>query len=115
WEQAGCTLMVDGWTDNSQKSLNNFLVYYLDGVCFLKSVNASDVVKDAETLCNLFEEVILWNGPSNVVHIVTDNGSNHKVARRLLCDKYESITWHLNFPLKFNLIDVCSLFVHVLI
>ncbi|GAV89272.1 DUF659 domain-containing protein [Cephalotus follicularis] len=93
WEQVGCTLMVDGWTDNSQRSLINFLLYCSDGVCFLKSVDASNVVKDAGTLCNLFEEVVLWIGPSNIIHIVTDNGSNYTVAGRLLCDKYESITW----------------------
>ncbi|XP_031266667.1 uncharacterized protein LOC116125076 [Pistacia vera] len=93
WEDVGCTLMADGWIDNSHRSLINFLVYCPKGVCFVKSVNASDVVKDAITLCSLFEEIALWVGPNNIVHLVTDNGANYKAAGKLLTDKYSSITW----------------------
>ncbi|XP_031250002.1 uncharacterized protein LOC116107835 [Pistacia vera] len=93
WEDVGCTLMTDGWTDNSHRSLINFLVYCPKGVCFVKSVDASDVVKDATTLFNLFEEIALWVGPNNIVHLVTDNGANYKAARRMLSEKYSSITW----------------------
>ncbi|KAF7839716.1 uncharacterized protein G2W53_008198 [Senna tora] len=51
-----------------------------DWVTFLKSVDASDLVKDAQMLFNLFSEVIEWVGPSNVVHIVTDNAANFVAA-----------------------------------
>ncbi|XP_031283147.1 uncharacterized protein LOC116141811 [Pistacia vera] len=93
WKDVGCTLIADGWTDNSHRSLINFLVYCPKGVCFVKSVNVSDVVNDAETLFNLFEEIFLWIGPINIVHVVTDNGSNYKAAGRMLCEKYNNITW----------------------
>ncbi|XP_031266131.1 uncharacterized protein LOC116124550 [Pistacia vera] len=59
WEDVGCTLMANGWTDNSHRSLINFLVYCPKGVCFVKSVDASNVVKDAATLFGLFEEIAL--------------------------------------------------------
>ncbi|GAV60136.1 DUF659 domain-containing protein [Cephalotus follicularis] len=85
--------MTDGWNDKLQRSLVNFLVHCPEGVCFLKFEDALDVMKDAETLCNWFEEMVLWRGHSNIVHIVTDNGPNYKVARRTLCEKYETITW----------------------
>ncbi|XP_031281344.1 uncharacterized protein LOC116139837 [Pistacia vera] len=93
WQEVGCTLMADGWTDTCHRSLINFLVYCPKGVCFIKSVDASDVVKDAFTLFKLFEEMALWVGPNNIIHVVTDNGANYKVAGRMLSEKYENITW----------------------
>jgi hypothetical protein len=44
---------------------------------FVKSVDASGIVKDVEMLCNLFCEVIQWVGHENVVHVVTDNAANY--------------------------------------
>ncbi|XP_031275073.1 uncharacterized protein LOC116133510 [Pistacia vera] len=93
WEDVGCTLMADGWTDNLHRSLINFLVYCPKGVCFVKLVDASDVVKDAARLFGLFEEIALCVGPNNIVHLVTDNGANYKAARRMLSEKYSNITW----------------------
>ncbi|XP_031252359.1 zinc finger BED domain-containing protein 6-like [Pistacia vera] len=93
WEEVGCTLMADGWIDTSDRSLINFLVYCPKGVCFIKSVDASDVVKDVFTLFKLFEEMTLWVGPNNIVHVVMDNGANFKAVGRMLSEKYENITW----------------------
>ncbi|KAF7812882.1 hypothetical protein G2W53_033858 [Senna tora] len=59
------------------RTLINFLVHCTAGVTFVKSVDASDLVKDAQMWFNLFSEVIEWVGPSNVVHIVTDNAANY--------------------------------------
>ncbi|XP_031272895.1 uncharacterized protein LOC116131387 [Pistacia vera] len=106
WEDVGCTLMADGWTDNSHRLLINFLVYCPKGLCFVKSVDASDIVKDATILFSLFEEIALWVGPNNIVHLVTNNGANYKVVRRMLSEKYSSTTWSpcaahcVNFMLK---------------
>ncbi|GAV75401.1 LOW QUALITY PROTEIN: DUF659 domain-containing protein, partial [Cephalotus follicularis] len=93
WQSSGCTIMADRWTDNRQRSLINFLVYCPDGLTFIKSIDASDAVKDASTLFHLFSEVVEWVGPSNVVHVVNDNAANYVVAGRLLHEKYESIHW----------------------
>ncbi|XP_031252581.1 uncharacterized protein LOC116110517 [Pistacia vera] len=93
WENVGCTLMIDGWIDNSHRSSINFMVYFPKGVCFVKSIDASDVVKDAGALLKMFEEVDLWIGPNSIVHFVSDNGSNYKVVGRMLSEKYPSITW----------------------
>ncbi|GAV84763.1 LOW QUALITY PROTEIN: DUF659 domain-containing protein [Cephalotus follicularis] len=91
WEKNGCTIMEDSWTDNRQRTLI-FLVYCLAGLAFIKSVDASDAVKDAPTLVNLFFEVVEWVGPSNVVHMVTDNAANYTAAGRLL-HRYDNIYW----------------------
>ena len=76
--------MGDGWTDNRQRTLINFLVYYLEGISFVKSIDASDIVKDATNLFQLFDEVIEWVDPLNVVHVVTDNVANYMAIERLI-------------------------------
>ncbi|KAL0406087.1 UNVERIFIED_CONTAM: hypothetical protein Slati_3922600 [Sesamum latifolium] len=91
--ECGCTIMGDGWTDNSDRTLINFLIYCPRGTIFWKSVDASDFVKDAQALFKLFKEVIEWAGPTNVVHLVTDNGANYVAAGRLIQDHYKSINW----------------------
>ncbi|XP_039122041.1 uncharacterized protein LOC120258657 [Dioscorea cayenensis subsp. rotundata] len=93
WEDCGCTIMADGWKDIRQRSLINFLVYSPKGTSFIKSVDASDMISDASTLCNLFTEIVEIVGWKNVVHVVTDNAANYKAAGRLLNDKYPSILW----------------------
>ncbi|PKA52234.1 hypothetical protein AXF42_Ash010130 [Apostasia shenzhenica] len=93
WTDTGCTIMGDGWKNSRSRSLINFLVYCPKGVSFIKSVDASDFVTNAQTLCNLFEEIIEFVGPHNVVHLVTDNGSNYKAAGRLISDKFYHISW----------------------
>ncbi|XP_016172259.1 uncharacterized protein LOC107614631 [Arachis ipaensis] len=80
WKETGCTLMADGWTDQRQRTLINFLVYCSKGLCFVKSVDASSMVKNASSLCDLFSEVIEWIGPDNIVHVVTDNATNYVAA-----------------------------------
>ncbi|XP_054789540.1 uncharacterized protein LOC129295087 [Prosopis cineraria] len=111
WKNTGCTLMADGWTDVRQRTLINFLVYSTYGMVFVKSVDASDLVKDARTLFSLFCEVIEWVGPKNIVHVVTDNAVNYVACGKLIKEKYKNIYWSpcaahcLNLTLK----DIASL------
>ena len=83
--------MVDGWTDQRQQTLINFLVYCPAGLVFVKYVDASDAVKDADTLFRMFSEVVEWVGPSNVVHMATDNATAYKLAGSKLHEKYSNI------------------------
>ncbi|XP_030929422.1 uncharacterized protein LOC115955440 [Quercus lobata] len=80
WAEVGCTLMVDGWIDTRHKSLINFVVYCPRGMVFVKSVNASDIVKSTRNLFKLFDKVVTWVGPTNIVHMVTDNTSNYDMG-----------------------------------
>ena len=41
----------------------------------------------------LFDEVIEWVYPFNVVHIVTDNAINYVVVGRLISYKHKHINW----------------------
>jgi hypothetical protein len=93
WVEKGCTIMADGWQDKKNRQLINFLVYCPKGISFIRSVDASDIVKDATNLCNLFVELVEFAGPQNVVHLVTDNAANYKAAGRMLHDKYPHIYW----------------------
>ncbi|XP_071913969.1 uncharacterized protein [Coffea arabica] len=63
------------------------------GISFIKSVDAYDIVTSAENLCNLFAEIVEMVGSNNVVHLVTDNASNYKVAGSLLSERYPNICW----------------------
>ena len=93
WAKVGCTIMGDSWTDNKQRTLINFLIYCSEGILFVKSIDDSDIVKDATNLFKLFDEVIEWVGPLNVVHIVTDNAANYVAAGRLISQKHKHINW----------------------
>ncbi|CAL0299742.1 unnamed protein product [Lupinus luteus] len=93
WKETGCTIMADGWQDQRNRQLINFFVYSPKGITFVRSVDASDVVKDAKTLCNLFIELVEFVGVTNVVHLVTDNAANYKVAGAMLSEKFPSIFW----------------------
>ncbi|CAL2276801.1 unnamed protein product [Prunus armeniaca] len=58
WGVYGCTIMSDGWTGPTRLSIINFM----------------DVIKEV--------------GPSNVVHIVTDNGSAFVKAGQMMMERY---------------------------
>ena len=84
WKETGCTLMADGWTDRSKRTLINFLIYCLKGIVFLRFVDASYASKTIEMLFKLFKEMVLYVGAENVAHIVMDNAANYVVVCRLL-------------------------------
>ena len=94
WKETGCTLMADGWTDHSRRTLINVLVYYPKGTIFLRSVDASSYAsKAAEMLFKLFKEMVLYVGAENVVHIVTNNAANYVVTGRLLEKEFLKVYW----------------------
>ena len=78
WVGKGCSIISDGWRDSVvQKDIINFLVNSPKGSVFLKSVDVSEVVKDANLLFNMLHHVVDEVAESNIVHIVTDNASNY--------------------------------------
>ncbi|XP_050249173.1 uncharacterized protein LOC126696481 [Quercus robur] len=93
WADTGCTIMANGWTDTRYRTLINFLVYCPKGIIFIRFVDTSNLVKDAINLSNLFDEIVSWVGPANIVHLVTDNAANYVAAGRILCGKYRNTSW----------------------
>ncbi|KAM0854463.1 hypothetical protein ACQ4PT_050422 [Festuca glaucescens] len=84
WEEYGCSLMSDGWTDMSGRHLINFLVNSPEGTFFLGTANVSAESVDANLVAKLLGEQIEAIGPKNVVQVVSDNGSNYKAASQPL-------------------------------
>jgi hypothetical protein len=93
WTKTGCTIMSDGWTDGRSRTILNFLIACPKGTMFLKSVDASDQVKDAQLLFRLLDEVVVEVGVQNVVQVITDNASNYVAAGRMLEEKHPTIWW----------------------
>ena len=88
WKTYGCTIMSNGWTGPTKLSIINFMVYSKGSTIFLKSVDASDKIKDNKYIYGLLKDVIKEVGEANVVQIVTDNGSTFVKAGKLLMKKY---------------------------
>ena len=80
--------MCDGWTGSTKLSIINFMVYSKGSIIFLKTVDASDKIKDNKYIYGLLKDVIKEVGEANVVQIVTDNGSAFVKAGKLLMKKY---------------------------
>ena len=85
--------MANEWTDTRHRSLINFLVYCPRGIVFVKSVDALEFVKSTRNLFKLFDEVVTWVDPKNIVHMVTDKAFNYVCVGKLLCEKYKTISW----------------------
>ena len=75
-------------------SIINFMVYCKGSTIFLKSVDALDNIKDNKYIYGLLKDVIKEVGETNVVQIVTDNGSAFVKAGKFLMKKY-NLYWTL--------------------
>eukprot|EP00253_Pinus_taeda_P033448 PITA_33448 len=93
WARIGCTIMSNGWTDQRNHTILNFLIFCPQGTMFLKSVDASDKVKDGQLLFQLLDEVVEEVRVANVVQIITDNASNYVLDGKLLEEKHKTIFW----------------------
>ena len=95
WKTYGCAIMCDGWTGPINLSIINFMVYCKGRTIFLKSVDASDNIKDNKYIFGLLEDVIKEVGEANVMQIITDNGSTYVKVWKLLMKKYNLYWLHV--------------------
>eukprot|EP00253_Pinus_taeda_P014474 PITA_14474 len=93
WEVTGCTVMSDGWTDRKGSTLLNFLVHCPKGTMFIKSLDASEHIKDAATICELLDGFIWEIGVQNVVQVITDNAANYVSAGRMFMERHPTLFW----------------------
>ncbi|CAH1426190.1 unnamed protein product [Lactuca virosa] len=78
WAVKGCSILSDGWRDSTvQKNIVNFLVNSPKGSVFLKSLDVSEIKKDANTLFKMLDDMVEEIGEENVVQVVKDNASNY--------------------------------------
>ena len=85
--------MSDGWTDMRGRTLLNFLVHCPRGTMFMRSVDASTHVKDADLLCGLLDEFIQEIGSQHVVQVIMDNAGNYVDVGRMLIARYPTLFW----------------------
>ena len=93
WEVTGCIMMSDGWTDRKGRTLLNFLVHCPKGTMFIKSLDASEHIKDAATICELLDGFIREIGVQNVVQVIIDNAANYVSAGRMLMERHPTLFW----------------------
>ncbi|KAL9680292.1 hypothetical protein QQ045_018170 [Rhodiola kirilowii] len=93
WGAKGVTIVSDGWSNPSMRSLINFIVCSESGSMFMKAVDCSGEFKGGDFLARLFREVIDEVGDENVVQVITDNASNCKAAGEIIEGYYPRIYW----------------------
>ncbi|XP_015879725.2 uncharacterized protein LOC107415835 [Ziziphus jujuba] len=110
WKKKGVSIVSDGWSDRQRRLLINMMAASSGGAMFLKSIDASNNIKDGDYVASLFLQVINQIGDANIVQIITDNASNFKFAGLHIKSKYPHIFWtpcvvhSLNLALK-NICD----------
>ncbi|XP_057811306.1 uncharacterized protein LOC131025529 [Salvia miltiorrhiza] len=58
WMKKGVSIVSDGWSDRQRRPLINLMAASAGGAMFLKSVDASGIIKDGEYVSNVFEEAL---------------------------------------------------------
>ncbi|KAI3933959.1 hypothetical protein MKW92_000692 [Papaver armeniacum] len=71
WGSTGCSILLDGWTDEKGRNMINFVVYSPLGPIFMKSAIFPDSIGDGDAMISLLTGVIEEVGVQNVVQIVT--------------------------------------------
>lgn len=84
--------MSDGWTDRKQRTLVNFLVNSSRGTMFMKSIDASSMIKTGDKIFELLDSWVEEVGEDNV-QVITDNHSSYVMAGRLLEMKRPHLFW----------------------
>lgn len=69
WKTYGCSIMFDFWIDGKHRCLINFLVNCPKGTIFLKSIDASEHVKNSEPIVGMINGVITEVGVENIVSL----------------------------------------------
>ncbi|KAL0913450.1 hypothetical protein M5K25_016912 [Dendrobium thyrsiflorum] len=82
-----------GISDIKHRSLINILINNPYGTMFLRSVEASDQVKNAEFIFQLLDNIVDEVGEYLVVQVVTDNASAYKAAGKKLMEKRKHLYW----------------------
>ncbi|XP_057851591.2 uncharacterized protein LOC131061784 [Cryptomeria japonica] len=93
WTKYGCTMFSDGWRSGKNHTIIHFSVACKDNVVFLKSVDASNKVKNAETLAAMLEHIVMEVRVENVVQIITNNAAAYVVVGRILQERHPTFFW----------------------
>lgn len=70
WAITGCSILADSWRDTRGRTLINFLSSGPNGMYFVSSADATEVVEDAFSLFKLLDKVVEEIGEDNVVQVI---------------------------------------------
>ncbi|KAK2662403.1 hypothetical protein Ddye_000977 [Dipteronia dyeriana] len=73
WASTGCSILLDGWTDQNGRNLVNFIVDCPQGPIYLRSSDVTAAIDDVDALQLLLDGVIEEVGIHNVVQIITSS------------------------------------------
>lgn len=94
WSRTGCSILLDGWTDDLARNLINVIVDCPEGPIYLRSEDVSPATKGPDALQQLLEAVLEEVGIHNVVQIVAHTSSDSLEAlSEQLIKKYRSLFW----------------------
>lgn len=105
WAQKSCSILSDGWRDSVvQKDIINIMVNSPKGSIFVKSMDVSDVSKNANMLFDILDKMVDEVGEANVVQVITDNAAAYvKAGKRY----YFSIIIYFGLFI-FNVVEVIT-------
>ncbi|XP_021990013.1 uncharacterized protein LOC110886509 isoform X1 [Helianthus annuus] len=93
WGKSGCSVLADECTSENGKTFLNFSVYCPEGLMFLKSFDATNIMNSTEALFTLFKEVVEEVGVRNVLQIVTKNEGRYVEVGKQIADSFPTIFW----------------------
>lgn len=93
WDEYGCSILTDGWTDRLHRSIMNLCVHCKDGTSFIKSIDASQEAHTWPYIYEWVEKCIQKIGEDRVIQVVTDNASSNMMARDMMKLTRPKIFW----------------------
>ncbi|XP_062116420.1 uncharacterized protein LOC133830460 [Humulus lupulus] len=93
WAITGCSILADSWRDSQGRTLINFLSSGPNGVYFVSSIDATEVMEDSFSLFKLLDKVVEEIGEENVVQVITRNTPAYKTAGKMLEEKRNNLFW----------------------
>ncbi|KAL5554817.1 hypothetical protein UlMin_042218 [Ulmus minor] len=94
WAITGCSILLDGWTDQTGRNLINILVDCPEGPIYLFSYDISSSVGNTETLHLFLETINEEVGVNNVIQIVAHSttGWVEAVGKQFM-DRCKKVFW----------------------
>lgn len=93
WEKTGCSLLVEQWNSESDRTFLSFTIYCPSGMVFLKSVTLPDPIKSSDLLVEVLKQVVEEVGEQNVVQVITSGEEHFAAAGKKLMGIFPTLYW----------------------
>ena len=93
WGTTGCSILVEQWCTETNRTFLCFLAYCPEGTVFLKSIDASDIINSSDALYELFRQVVEEVGVENVLQVISNGEEKYSIAGKRLTDTFPTLYW----------------------